>query len=141
MGDAMGRTLPFPPVRQALAILAGAALALAGAVVLGEYDLQGTTAIVGFPLYGLAVAELALAVGRRLAAVTLAVLAAIVAGGLGLALWISFGHFRNGVVPPPLSWVMVAAAAAATFAWGWSGRRRRPKGTHQPVAAHEERPS
>ena len=140
MGDAMGRTLPFPPVRQALAILAGAALALAGAVVLGEYDLQGTTAVLGFPLYGLAVAELALAVGRRLAVVTLAILALVVAAGLALALWISFGHFRNDVVPPALSWVMVAAAAAATVAWGWSGRRRRAKAPDQ-ASAHEELPS
>ena len=111
-------------MRQALAILAGAGLALVGAVVLGEYDLRGTTVVVGFPLYGIAVAELALAVGRRLALVSLAVLAVVVAAGLGLALWISFGHFRNDVVPPTLSWVMVAVAAAATFAWGRSGRHR-----------------
>ncbi len=127
-------------MRQALALLAGAALALAGAVVLGEYDLQGTTAVVGFPLYGLAVAELALAVGRRLAAATLVALSLVVVAGLYLALWVSFGHFRNDVSPPVLSWVMVAAAAAATFAWGWSGRRRRARPA-RPSTVSEELPS
>jgi len=111
-------------VRQALAILAGAGLALVGAVVLGEYDLKGTTVIIGFPLYGVAVVELALAVGRHLAPVTLLALAAFVAAGLVLALWIAFGHFRNDVTPPALSWVMVVVSGAASFAWGWSSRGR-----------------
>jgi len=112
-------------VRQALAIIAGTALALVGAVVLGEYDLRGTTVLIGFPLYGLAVAELALAVGRQLAPAALVAMAAVVAAGLVLALWIAFGHFRNGVSPPVLSSAMVVVSAVATFAWGWSGRRRR----------------
>jgi hypothetical protein len=111
-------------VRQVLAVAAGAALAALGAVVLGEYDLRGTTAFVGFPLYAVAVTELVLAVGRRLAPLTLAAVAAVVAAGLSWALWISFNHFRNDVSPPWSSWAMVAVAAVATLAWGWSGRRR-----------------
>lgn len=127
-------------MRQVLAIVAAAVLAGLGAVVLGEYDLRGTTAIVGFPLYGVAVTELALAVARRLAVPTLAVAAAVVAGGLTWALWISFGHFRNDVLPPPLSWVMVGVAVLAAVLWGWSGRRRRPvarSGPASPVADGE----
>ena len=118
--------------------MSGAVLALVGGVVLGEYDLRGTTVIIGFPLYGVAVAELASAVGRRLAAATLVALAVLVAAGLSLALWISFGHFRNEVAPPVMSWVMVAVATAATPAWGWSSRNRganvaRPSKTQEEL--------
>jgi hypothetical protein len=121
-------------VRQVLALVAGALLAALGAVVLGEYPLEGTTAVVGFPLYGVAVAELALAVAKRLAPLTLAAAAAIVAGGLTWALWISFGHFRNEVRPPVLSWAMVAVAVVVTLAWGRSGRRRGADAADTPDA-------
>jgi len=113
-------------VRQVVAVLAGAVLAFIGAVVLGEYDLRGLTALVGFPLYGVAVAELTVAIGRRLSLAALATVAVVVAAGLAGALWISFGHFRNGIEPPALSWVMVAAAAAAAVTWARSGRHRSP---------------
>ena len=112
-------------MRQILALVSAAVLAAAGAVVLGEYPLEGATAIVGFPLYGIAVVELALALAKRLAPVTLAAVAVIVAAGLTWALWISFGHFRNEVRPPALSWAMVAVAVLATVGWGWPRQRRR----------------
>jgi len=115
-------------VRQALAIAAGALVAALGAVVLGEYDLRGTTAVIGFPLYGVAVAEVALAIGKTLGLASQVAIAASVAAGLSGALWISFGHFRNGFVPPTLSWVMLAAAAAAAVAWSRSSRRRSGSG-------------
>lgn len=111
-------------MRQVLAIVLGAILAGLGAVVLGEYVLMGPTALVGFPLYGIAVSEATLAVGKRLSPITLVAGAVTVAAGLTWALWISFGHFRNGASPPVLSWVMVVVAACATFGWGWSGRKR-----------------
>lgn len=107
-----------------LAIVAAALLAALGAVVLGEYPLQGLTVVIGFPLYGLAVTELALAIGRRLAPITVLAVAVAVALGLTWALWISFGHFRNGSRPPGLSWIMVGVGALAALAWGRSGRRR-----------------
>ncbi|MEO5680700.1 MAG: hypothetical protein ABIS47_13640 [Acidimicrobiales bacterium] len=122
-------------MRQALAILAAALLAALGAVVLGEYDLRGVTAVVGFPLYGLAVAEVALAVGRHLSPAALVGVAGVAAAGLTWALWISFGHFRNGAMPPVLSWVMVAAATTATLGWCWSGRRRHRSGPDARTAA------
>lgn len=112
-------------MRQALAIVAAAVLAGVGAVVLGEYDLRGPTVLIGFPLYGVAVAELAVAIGRPLNYVTVALVAAAVGAGLGWALWISYGHFRNASDPPPLSWVMIAVAVLAAAAWGRSGRGRR----------------
>lgn len=111
-------------MRQVVAVLAGALLALIGAVVLGEYDLRGLTVLLGFPLYGVAVAELTLAVGRRSTLAALAALAVVVAAGLSWALWISFGHFRNGSEPPALSWLMVAIAVVAAVTWARSGRHR-----------------
>lgn len=121
-------------MRQVVAIVAAGLLAILGAVVLGEYPLEGTTALIGFPLYGLAVAELALAVAKRLAPLTVVVVAAVVAGGLVWALWISFGHFRNGVTPPGLSWVMVGVAVVAALAWGRPGRRRHRRSVDPPAA-------
>ena len=112
-------------MRQILALASAALLAALGAVVLGEYPLEGTTAVVGFPLYGIAVVELALAIAKRLAPLTLVVVAVVVAGGLTWAMWISFGHFRNDVHPPVLSWVMVGVAVLAAVGWGWPGRRKR----------------
>jgi len=111
-------------VRQVVAVLAGAVLAFIGAVVLGEYDLRGVTALVGFPLYGVAVAELTVAIGRRLSLAALAAVAVVVAAGLAWALWISFGHFRNGIEPPLLSWVMAVVAASCAVTWARTGRHR-----------------
>lgn len=126
-------------MRQVLAVVAGALLAALGAVVLGEYDLQGLTAIIGFPLYGVAVTELTMAVGRRLPPVSLAIVGALVVGGLTWALWISFGHFRNGFTPPWLSWAMVGAAVVAAVLWGRSGHRHRTTAA-APGPADEVRP-
>jgi hypothetical protein len=120
-------------VRQVLALVAATLLAALGAVVLGEYPLEGTTVLIGFPLYGIAVGEVALAIAKRLAPVTLAAVAAVVAGGLAWALWISFGHFRNDVTPPVLSWVMVGAAVLAAVLWGWPRRRRHGRGDADPA--------
>jgi len=119
-----------------LAIVAAALLAALGAVVLGEYPLEGTTAIVGFPLYGVAVTELALAIAKRLAPLTLAAVGAFVGAGLVWALWISFGHFRNDALPPLLSWVMVGVAVVASLAWGRAGRRRgADRGRAEPAGS------
>lgn len=112
-------------MRQVLALISATSLAALGAVVLGEYPLEGATVLVGFPLYGIAVVELALAIAKRLSPATLAVVAVDVAGGLMWALWISFGHFRNDFRPPVLSWVMVGVAVLTCLVWGWPRRRRR----------------
>jgi len=114
-------------VRQVLGLVAATLLAALGAVVLGEYDLRGTTAVIGFPLYAVAVAEVALAVSHRLGLLALTAVAAVVVAGLTWALWISYGHFRNDALPPTLSWVMVGGAVVAGLVWGRSGRRDRER--------------
>jgi hypothetical protein len=108
-------------VRRIAGLVVGALVAAAGAVILGEYDLEGTTAVIGFPLYAVAITEVATAVGGRLRA-ELAVVAVLVALGLTWALWISFNHFRREQ-PPVLSWLMLAVAVVVVLGWGPAGRR------------------
>ena len=107
-------------MRRAAGVLAAVALAAVGAVILGEYDLRGVTAIVGFPLFALAVTEVGVAVARRLGAL-LVVVAAAIGGALVWSLWISFNHFRREQ-PPALSWVMVAVALVVSVLWGRGSR-------------------
>jgi len=107
-------------VRQIAGVVVGVLVAGIGAVILGEYALEGTTALIGFPLYALAVTEIAGAAGGRIR-LGLAPLAVAVGGGLTWALWISFNHFRREQ-PPALSWVMVAVAVGLVVAWGGFGR-------------------
>jgi apolipoprotein N-acyltransferase len=119
------------PVRQIAGIVVGTLLAAAGAVILGEYDLRGATAVIGFPLYALAITEVAVAVGGRLR-VTLAAVAAVIGAGLTWALWISFNHFRREQ-PPALSWLMVAVAMGVAVFWGLSGRTRPSATASEPT--------
>jgi hypothetical protein len=110
-------------MRRPAAILAAVVVGAVGAVILGEYDLEGTTAIIGFPLFALAITEIAVAVAGALRW-ALPVVAVVVAGALTWALWISFNHFRREQ-PPVLSWAMVVVAVVVCLAWGRSGRRTR----------------
>jgi len=115
---------PGPPsvARRIAAVTLTAAAAALGALILGEYDLSGATPYIAGVLFGLAIAEVTLTVGRdaRLwAAMTSAALS--VAGWLWAA-WISSGE---GVAPIPLgAWLGAVVAAAVGFAWvRWSGKR------------------
>ena len=101
-------------MRAVLGLVVAGVVAAVGAVILGEYNLVGVNAVVGFPLYGLAVAEVATGVGRRLAIGFLGVLAALVGLGLTWALWISFNHFRRET-PSPLSWAMAVSYTHLTL--------------------------
>lgn len=109
-------------MRRILGLGAAALLAAVGAVVLGEYDLRGTTAFVGGPLFGVAVCEVAVSVARRgdlVIAVGTALLASL---GLTWALWISTNHFRNPIAPTAMA--MVGLGAVAAFVWGLTSRGR-----------------
>ena len=98
-------------VRQSLAVLAGAAVALIAAVILGEYGFDSWAVVGSGLLTGLFVAEAEVTVARggsRLLAGAAAVLGA--AGMLGAA-WISTDH-RLGTVGWK-GWVAVALASGA----------------------------
>jgi len=97
-------------VRESLALLAGAAVGVVAAAVLGEYGFDGWAVIGSGVLTGLFVAEAVLAVartgGRRLAAGA----AVLGAGALVAAGWISTGHALGTVAWR--GWAAVAVAAA-----------------------------
>ena len=124
------RVYPDRPVRLGLGFLAAVAAAAVGAVILGEYDYEGLTAVIGSALFGVAIAEVLLAIGRRLPPAGLAGLAAIVVGGLTWAAWISFNHFDRDV--PLGTWASIGLGGAVAVAWAWSARSRREPRTGPP---------
>lgn len=111
------------PWRPLLAVVCAAAVAALGALVLGEYEFEGTLPLVAGPLFGLVVAEVAVGVGRsRSWAVGLAV-AALAAAGIAWAGWIDSSY---GLVPVKgLVWVSAALAAPVALirVVGIPGRR------------------
>jgi hypothetical protein len=115
--------LPSPAmVRAAGGLLAAAAVALLGALVLGEYEFEGWLPVGAGALFGLVVAEVAGSVGRR-HTVGYGVVVAVVAGaGLVGAGLISAGPAE---VPGGV-WVATAVGAVVALVWvaGLRGRRR-----------------
>jgi hypothetical protein len=83
-------------MRQLLALVAGAAVAALGGLILGEYPFTGVTPYVAGLLFGLVVAEVVVTVSRRRNLVVGVGSALCTVGGLGWAVWISSGR---GVAP------------------------------------------
>jgi hypothetical protein len=123
--------------------LAALAVTVIGAAILGEYQFDGLTGAVAGLIFGVFVAEAAVAVNRR-GNVWLAILTAVLAvGGLGWAIRASIGPRAN--VPgdlPGFAWAaLVLAAAGAAVRARSSGRReagspREPGRT--PVSASDD---
>jgi hypothetical protein len=103
--------------------IASAVLACAlGALILGEYEFSGATPIGAGLLFGLVISEIVIEVGATRAPVIGVVTAALVAGALAWAAWVSSGE---GLRPFPTgAWVAMAigALAAGARTGGW----RRP---------------
>ncbi|HEX2046710.1 MAG TPA: hypothetical protein VHF27_03040 [Acidimicrobiales bacterium] len=98
-------------MRAPVSVLAGAAVAVIAAAVLGEYAFDGWAVVGSGVLVGLFVAEAMVAVLRNGSRWTAAVAAALGAGAMLWAGWISTGH-RLGSVGWK-GWLAVALAAAA----------------------------
>lgn len=112
-------------------MLVTAAIAAFGALILGEYDLVGLTAVVAGGLFGATLAEVAGALARRAVPGWLTAAVAFLAGAaMTWAVWISTNRFRNPVELSAVAGIAVAAAAAA--AWLSTGGRRR--GNSPPAA-------
>jgi hypothetical protein len=111
-------------VRVSLAVLAAAATAALGALVVGEYDLRGVGAALAGALFGLAVAEVLVSIARREASRPGVVAAAAVlpVGGLLWAGWISV-HHRHQAIPGDYWLASAAGAAAAVIRVRIAGRR------------------
>jgi hypothetical protein len=116
-------------MRQLLAVAAALAAGSVGALILGEYQLGGTTPYVAGVLFGLVVGELVLAIAKpRVSPAAKA--AAVLAPGLGMvwAAWISAG--RDWHYVPGGAWAGAVLAPAAAAVWLRSGSKR---GTTAPA--------
>ncbi|MGI8807454.1 MAG: hypothetical protein ACR2KK_06375 [Acidimicrobiales bacterium] len=115
-------------VRESLAVLAGAVVALVAAVVLGEYGFDGWAVVGTGLLTGLFVGEAIVGVARAGSRHLAATAAVLGAAGMLAAGWISTGHELGTVTGT--GWAAVALAAVA------GAVRARP-----PAAARRSRPA
>ena len=107
------------------------AVAALGALILGEYDLVGSTALIAGLLFGAAIAEVAGALARRdVPGWMLGAVAAIAASAMTWAVWISTNRFRNPVEVSAIAGI-AAAGLAAAFWLSTAGRR----GSNTPPVA------
>ena len=113
-------------------MVAGAAASAAGAVILGEYELDGLTPILAGVLFGLIVGELVSAVARRRDPALAAAAALLAAAGMTWGAWLSTGPDEGWSFVPGLAWVGVALAAAAAAVWVRSPGRRAPGSRRGP---------
>jgi len=73
--------------------MVGAALACAvGALILGEYEFSGATPVGAGVLFGLVISEIVIEVGAIRAPIIAVLTAAMVAGALAWAAWVSSGE-------------------------------------------------
>jgi hypothetical protein len=100
-------------VRTVCGLVCAALVAALGALILGEYEFTGTLPYVAGPLFGLAVGETVVAVGRSRATATAAIASLVALGGITWAGWID----SSEGVEPLHSGVWVAAALAAVAAF------------------------
>lgn len=105
-----------------VAVLAGVAVAVLGAVILGEYPLAGFTPLVAGPFFGVAVAEATATVGRHSDRFLLAAVALVSQAGLVWAMWISTGHDLH--LAPATGWAGVVLGGLAAPLWLKSAGRR-----------------
>jgi ABC-type cobalamin transport system permease subunit len=110
-------------IRPILGLVTGALVCVIGALILGEYEFNGVTPVASGILFGLVISEIVLEVGARRHPVIGVLSAAMVAGALAWAGYVSSGEglrpFPNG------AWVAMAcgAVAAGIRTGGWSARR------------------
>ena len=102
----------------------GAVATALGAVILGEYQLDGLTPLVAGALFGLILAELVTAVARSRDPAIAGACALLAAGGMTWGSWLSTGPDEDWSFVPGLAWVGVALAAAAAVVWVKSPGRR-----------------
>lgn len=104
-------------MRTPLSIVAGVAVAVIGAAVLGEYGFDGITVIGSGLLLGLFVGEAVLAVAKVGSVLAAAACGVLSAGAMTWAGWIAQGH-RLGTV----RWMGWAAVALAGLSGAFRGR-------------------
>lgn len=104
-----------------LGLACAAAAAALGALILGEYEFQGTLPFVAGPLFGLVIGEVVVGVGKLRSLWVALVAGGLAAGGIAWAGWIDSSE---GVEPmKDLVWV-AAALALLTAVLRVTGLRR-----------------
>jgi hypothetical protein len=102
-----------------LAVGAAAVASAIGALILGEYEFSGATPIGAGLLFGLVISEIVIEIGRTRAPLIGVATAAMVAGALAWAAYVSSGE---GLRPFPTgAWLAMAlgALAAGVRTGGW----------------------
>lgn len=116
-------------MRQALAVIVGAAVAAFGGLILGEYPFTGLTPYIAGVLFALVVAEIVLTIGHQPGRSTAVAAAVCTVGGLGWALFISTGR---GLDPVPLGgWAALVIGAVVALVRGGITAGGRPGGRSQ----------
>ena len=99
--------------RTLLGLLCGAAVAAAGALILGEYEFSGALPWFAGPLFGFVVGEAVVTAGRSRSMVVGAITSLIALAGIAWAGYISSG---DGLSPiTTLAWVAAGLAAVVAF--------------------------
>lgn len=119
-------------MRRVLALVAAAAAAAVGALILGEYELQGLTPLVAGILFGLILGELITAVGRRRDMAAAASSAIVTAIGMTWAVWRSTGPDEHWSLVSDLAWVGVVLGPVAAFLWVRTPGRREAGSRREP---------
>lgn len=117
-------------MRHLLGVLAAVVAAAFGGLVLGEYELLGVMVFVAAGLFGIAVAEVLVAIGRRSDLPHALLAAGLTAGGFGWSSWIQAG--RDWGYVTDLRWVGVPFGAAVAALWVRSSGRRAASSPAEP---------
>ena len=113
---------PRGPVRQLLAVVAGAAVAALGALIIGEYEMAGSIALIAGVVYALALAETMTAVAGEPHPALLLVVSALAGAGFAWGLWISTGRDLDFATTE--GWAAVSIATGSAPWWLRSASRR-----------------
>lgn len=113
-------------LRTVLGLGCAAVVAALGALILGEYEFEGTLPLVAGPLFGLVVGEVVVGVGRSRGYWVALVAGTIAFAGIGWAGWIDSSQ---GVEPvKDMVWLAAALAAAVAAVRTMGLFARRPPG-------------
>jgi len=117
-------------MRLAVALLVGAGVSALGALILGEYELKGVMAIVAGILFGVAVAEVVLAIAHHPGLTIGLVTGGLAAAGMVWSSWIAEGRTFHYV--GTARWVGVAVSLIAAPVWFKGSGRRAPDSPPSP---------
>ncbi len=122
-----------------LGALAAGAVALVGAVVLGEFAFNGWTVLISAGVLGLATSEAAVSVARVRSSLLAVVTAAATAAALVAAGWVSTGHQLAALAPSAWLAIATGTAIAAVRAGRPMSPASSPRGT-SPSPSHRSEP-